>query len=484
MPPVKDCCVAAFEGFGWVVNAIENDYGADYEVEIFEGGVSTGATFKVQLKSSASTQYSSDGTVVSQPIRVANARYLTHELRIPTVVVHCDVARNCVYWLMPQLDASLAGRLDSLKDDQSVTLHVRVANDLPASRTAFVEALQRADAALSVRTARRVRPTLVAALGDVLGSDTEAVIRAYQSHSDALRLTEAHTRTLAGDLDKAFELVRQLLDAPGSAVEDKFKAWLIWELAEQNRQIAAGLSDRSRVEISGRVAQELKLLARGGPAHLRYYAAVFALAAQVSALGHDGHVLGMAERVASESWPAFQLSRQQLERRLDLTLIRSSRIINRLLRTRQAWILPRVLPRLVMNIGIACLRFEQEGREDAVQSLKSYGLDLCEAAAKIAAMIGDESSLASAASSALVLSRSDSDEAMAFATEIAGQLSSPEERAFVERVIDQRRRMNAGERIQGKIKTTARQIAENVEDGRRLAQGQHPPQTASNPSES
>jgi len=53
---------AAFEGFGWVVNAIENDYGADYEVEIFEGGVSTGATFKVQLKSSASTQYSSDGT--------------------------------------------------------------------------------------------------------------------------------------------------------------------------------------------------------------------------------------------------------------------------------------------------------------------------------------------------------------------------------------------------------------------------------------
>jgi hypothetical protein len=69
---------------------------------------------------------------------------------------------------------------------------------------------------------------------------------------------------------------------------------------------------------------------------------------------------------------------------------------------------------------------------------------------------------------------------MTFATEIAGRLTSPEERAFVERVIDQRRRMNAGERIEGKIKTTARQIAENVQDGLRLAQRQRSPQTAPN----
>ena len=92
--------------------------------------------------------------------------------------------------------------------------------------------------------------------------------------------------------------------------------------------------------------------------------------------------------------------------------------------------------------------------------------------------------MASAASSALVLSKSDSDDAMTFATEIAGRLTSPEERAFVERAIDQRRRINAGERIEGKIKTTARQIAENVEDGLRLVQRQRPPQTASNQTES
>ncbi|MDO8833997.1 MAG: DUF4365 domain-containing protein, partial [Vicinamibacterales bacterium] len=260
---------AAFEGFGWVVNAIENDYGADYEVEIFEGGVSTGATFKVQLKSSAATQYSSDGTVVSQPIRVANAKYLTHELRVPTVVVHCDVTGGHSYWLLPQLDASVLGRLDSLSDDQSVTLHLPVTNELPVSQAAFVDALQRADAALSVRAACRVRPTLVAELGEqILGSDADEAIRAFQSHSDALRLTRAHGLAVAEDLDKAFKLLGQLLEAPGSTLEDKFRAWLIWEVAELNRQISAGLSDRSRIETTNRVAQELRALTKDGPTHL------------------------------------------------------------------------------------------------------------------------------------------------------------------------------------------------------------------------
>lgn len=184
----------------------------------------------------------------------------------------------------------------------------------------------------------------------------------------------------------------------------------------------------------------------------------------------------MAERVAVRAGPVFQLKRQQLDRRLDLTLIRSARIINRLLQARQAWVLPIALSRLGMSIGVACLRFEQEGRQDAVQSLQTYGVDLCKTAGRIAGITGDQNALATAASSALVLSKSDSDDAMTFATEVAGQLSSPDERAFVERALDQSRRMHAGERVEGKIKTTARQIAQNVEDGLRLVQRQRPTQ--------
>lgn len=126
----------------------------------------------------------------------------------------------------------------------------------------------------------------MAELGEqVLGSDAEEAIRAFQSHSDALRLTQAYGRAVAGDLDKAFKLIGQLLEAPGSALEDKFRAWLIWEMAELNRQIAASVSDRSRVETSNRVARELQALTKDGPTHLKYYAAVFELAARSTPAG-------------------------------------------------------------------------------------------------------------------------------------------------------------------------------------------------------
>ncbi|HEY3381041.1 MAG TPA: hypothetical protein VGK32_04690 [Vicinamibacterales bacterium] len=47
------------------------------------------------------------------------------------------------------------------------------------------------------------------------------------------------------------------------------------------------------------------------------------------------------------------------------------------------------LSRLAMSVGVACLKFEQEGREDAVQSLKTYGLDLCKAAGRIEKLTRD-----------------------------------------------------------------------------------------------
>lgn len=459
----------AFESIGWVVNSIPNDYGVDFEVEIFDKGLSTGAVFKVQLKSSANTHYSSDGSFVSQSIRAANARYLVHELRVPTVVVHCDVIQKRVFWAMPQLISSLSEHLNTLDDDQSVTLRLPVANELPGTAAAFIETLEKADAAVSARAARRVRPSLVAEFGAADGSDIDGLIRAYQAHCDAIRLTEAHRRAAAGDLDKAFVLVRETLDAPGSAISDKFRAWLIWELAELNRHIDAGDSDRSRIEVTTRVAAALTTLVRHGPKYLRYYSGVFSLAAEVSALAHDAHALMMADRFAGRAVPAVRLSLQQLDRRLDLVLIRATRIINRLLRTPEAWVLPIPLSRLAMSVRIAGLRFEQEESWDAARTLTTYGLDLCKAAGKISELTGDQNALASVASTAALYSTTTSDEAMLLTQHILGVITSSDERAFVEHAVEQQRRFVTGQSVDGKIKTTPRQIVQNVEYGVRLS---------------
>ena len=43
--------------------------------------------------------------------------------------------------------------------------------------------------------------------------------------------------------------------------------------------------------------------------------------------------------------------------------------------------------------------------------------------------------------------------------------------------MDQRRRLNAGEPIEGKIKTTPRQIVENIEDGLRFGRPRRGPES-------
>ena len=51
-----------FEPLGWTVTKIDPDYGIDFEIEVFDDAESTGASFKVQLKSSEKTQYQNQET--------------------------------------------------------------------------------------------------------------------------------------------------------------------------------------------------------------------------------------------------------------------------------------------------------------------------------------------------------------------------------------------------------------------------------------
>ncbi len=103
------------EPLGWVVNAVEKDYGIDYNVQVFDGKSPTGTWFHVQLKSSASSEYSADRSFVSQEIAVDHARHYALEMREPVLVVHADVQSRSVYWYAPQLDRQLATVLTNTK---------------------------------------------------------------------------------------------------------------------------------------------------------------------------------------------------------------------------------------------------------------------------------------------------------------------------------------------------------------------------------
>jgi len=56
------------------VNKLKNDYGIDLDAQIFKEHDSTGEWFKVQAEEFWSTQYSADGTFVSESLTSKHAR--------------------------------------------------------------------------------------------------------------------------------------------------------------------------------------------------------------------------------------------------------------------------------------------------------------------------------------------------------------------------------------------------------------------------
>jgi len=458
----------AFEAFGWTVNKIEHDYGADFEIEIFENGATTGATFKVQLKSTKAPAYLMDGAEISHALRVDRGKYLAHELRVPTVLIVCDVTQRRVFWAMPQLNSSFAEKLLALADDQTLTLRLQVGDELPVARERFLSDLTKADALLSARATKRAPSDLLAEVH----TDPEGLIAQYQAHADSLRLTLAYRNAIQGDPTATFARLNEVLANPQSGIDAKVRAWLIWEVAEQGRQIASGESDRSRLAIANKVASELRALTWDGPRHLRYFAAVYSLASEVSVLAHEGHALLMAERVTlhMEAGPLY-IARQQWERRLHRALERSARIVNRLQMTTEAWALPIPISRLVMAIGIAALSFRIDGRIDVWNEMRAYAIRLAKSGRRIATAVRHDSGLSSIAAGLLVFSGVNPDKAMVLAVQMADSLPRGDEQDFVRGAIDRSRRLNAREKIEGRIRTTDRQIWENVRDGLRLAGG-------------
>src|SRR5580658_3460373 len=112
---------ACFEGLGWTVNKIENDYGADYDVEVFQNGQTTGIAFKLQLKSSRSTAYSSASDFIAEELNFANAVYMCREIRTPFLLLHADVESGRTFWSAVQLDIAVLKALTTASSQKTIT---------------------------------------------------------------------------------------------------------------------------------------------------------------------------------------------------------------------------------------------------------------------------------------------------------------------------------------------------------------------------
>ena len=101
----------ALEPLGWVLTGFDEDYGIDYDVQVFVNGSPRGLWFKTELKSSASSDRSADGTFVSLQLSLDHAKHYALELRDPVFLIHADVQAKEVFWFAPQLDNELVRKL-------------------------------------------------------------------------------------------------------------------------------------------------------------------------------------------------------------------------------------------------------------------------------------------------------------------------------------------------------------------------------------
>jgi hypothetical protein len=142
----------ALGSLNWGINRIEEDFGVDYDIQVFVDGSPAGCWFKAQLKSSASSKYSRDGTFLSQELDPDHARHYALELSEPIFLFHADIDAKKVFWCAPQLDDELVGKLEARGLSSSVTIRIPTSNVVPGAVQRLAEDLKQIGFILAKRT--------------------------------------------------------------------------------------------------------------------------------------------------------------------------------------------------------------------------------------------------------------------------------------------------------------------------------------------
>jgi hypothetical protein len=202
----------------WVVNDVQEDYGIDSKVQVFNNKSPSGASFHVQL--SASSGYSADRSFISLELSIDHVRHYAIEMREPVFLVHADVTSKRIFWYAPQLDRGLIEVLGKT-GAKSVTVRVPTGQDLPATAPALLQSLEVIYLVLASREVTSASNKFFAESIKHLPNQ-EALHRAFQEKSDTLKLRKIVELYKQRQLDEARRRTDVLLPDPDSTLEIKF----------------------------------------------------------------------------------------------------------------------------------------------------------------------------------------------------------------------------------------------------------------------
>jgi Domain of unknown function (DUF4365) len=443
----------ALEPLGWVVNAVEKDYGIDYNIQLFKGKFPTGTWLHVQLKSSASSEYSADQSFVSQEITVDHARHYALEMREPVLVIHADVESKSVYWYAPQLDRQLATVLVST-NAKFTTFRVPTRQKLPDTAQELLRSVEKIHLVLATR---ELTSAPVQSFAENLSHfpDQEKLHRDFQERNDLLKLHRISKMYKERKYDEARPRAEAIIADRDSTVETKFWAQTQLEGIDFSETVQSGKPQNELPKVALKHAKALRKLTASGPKYLKFYSLIARHAAELEILVQENYSLHLALQQHTQNAGLPMMALRLYAERVELTQLIVSKY-NRCVRlTRYAtnypdrWMLGRAILRIVKAIAPYLITLSADGNVDSEKAFARSALQICKASAWICEETGDGEGVVLAILDALMTTNSEDSDAYRWAMQVTNALVDPELRADALRLIDRAKRRWKGEVVDG-----------------------------------
>ena len=443
----------ALEPLGWVINDVQEDYGIDSSVQVFDRKSPTGAWFHVQLKSSASSNYASDRSFVSQELFIDHARHYALEMREPVFLIHVDVTSKSIYWCAPQLDRRLAAVLGGT-GAKFITVRILTRNHLPRTAAVLLGSLDRIYLTLANRELTTASNQKFAESLQHLPNQ-EALHRAFQEKNDTLRLRRIADLFRQRKYDEARPRAEAVRADPDSTVDTKFWAEIQLEGIDFAETLHSGKPQSELPKIVLVHAKALQKLTKSGPMYLKFFALIARHAAELEILVQENTTLFMLlhQHLEQGGNPMTALHiyarRSVLTKQIVFKYNRCLRLARYATNYPDRWMLGRALGRIVKGAGHYLITLNAEANVETEKAFAQSALQICKVSAWICEETGDGEGVVLAILDSLMTTNSKNSDAYRWATDVAGRLSDPAIRADAFHMIERAEKRWKGERVDG-----------------------------------
>ncbi len=453
----------------WAISPSERDYGWDYIVEFFKEHESTGMLFTGQLKGSRHTEYSADGTFISQLLDQASADYLARQLQQPTFLFHADVNAKKLFWSAIQLDQSLLAALEK-GGTKSLTVRIPTANLLSGGIQRFLADLTQSQMAVISRVLLGTKSIdFVDAMRRQPVERISEVAEDFHVKGFQLELQLAHKQLQQGDLDGAVVAVKKVLANSSSYIEIQFNGTL--QLGElEGVQLLNSTEPQSRVaDKKLETAFKLCSIAKRQPRFLHLFAQITRRAAELAVAVQKTTGLLMiwhAHKMRGDDplWLAV------LSFQLQESLLVDYRKYSQALRLAQATtksqyrsVTSRPVAEIAVSIGMLATLLDSCGFKEIALPYRKSAFEIIQFSAAIATENRSMDDLFNAVMLAGTLERNKDGEIFKWVRSVIDQW--PEDSQYRKNAEELTQRALArldGTQFEGDIKTTPRQIHHNI----------------------